>query len=159
MGFSLIFMRVKGNQELDADREGLAAFLAARKLTVAPSTDATHHLAGPDGELTFDGAWTDLHLKPLDHDGYVTGGVWHATLSDEECAFIYDLCVAGRMLIVNPQGDPQIVVPGRTHALADLAPDIPEDEIAWVDSAEELSEALSGNFEAFLAYRKRVLDS
>lgn len=152
-------MRVKGDQELDADREGLAAFLASRGLAVAPSTDSTHHLAGPDGDLTFDGDWTDLHLKPLDHDGYVNGGIWHASLSDEECAFIYDLCVAGRMLILNPQGAPMMVIPGQTHALADLDPEIPDEEIACVDSAGELSEVLSGNFEKFLAYRKRVLDS
>lgn len=158
MGFSLIFMRVKGNQELDADRAGLAAFLAGHGLAVAPSTDSTHHLAGPDGDLTFDGDWTDLHLKPLDHQGHLTGGIWHASLSEAECAFIYDLCVAGRMLIVNPQGAPTMVIPGRTHALDDLDPDIPEEEIAWVDSADELSETLRGDFEEFLAYREHVLD-
>ncbi|TQL77150.1 hypothetical protein FB566_2700 [Stackebrandtia endophytica] len=150
-------MRVQGDKQLDADRAGLAAFLAERNLHVAPSTDSTHHLAGPGGQLTFDGHWTDLHLDPLDLQEPVSGGIWHATLSEQECAFVYDLCVAGKMVIINPQGPPEFVVPGRTHTPDDLEGMFEDPQIAWVDDAEELAEALGGNFESFLAFRNQVL--
>jgi len=157
VGFSLIFMRLRGDESLDADRAGLAAFLAERDLEVAPSNDTIHHLSGPDGQLTFDGNWTDLHLSPLDQEQHVSGGIWHATLSEQECAFIYDLCVAGKMVIMNPQGPPEFVVPDRNHTAEDLVEAVNDPQIAWVDNAEELAEALGGNFTAFVEYRDRVL--
>ncbi len=156
MGFSLNFMRIGPDAILDADRDGLAAWLAGRELEVAPSTDETHHLRGADGQLRFDGHWTDLHLDPLDREEPVTGGIWSATLSAEECAFVYDLCVAGRMLIMNPQGGPLLLVPGRTHEAADLPESIAASDIAWVDSADELAEALGGGFQRFVEFRDQV---
>lgn len=104
MGFSVMFMRLECDTLIDPDREGIATFLRERGLEVAPSADGTHHLTGPDGFLEFDGRWTDLHLSPLDTEDRITGGIWHATLSDEECRFVHDLCVAGKMLVVNPRG-------------------------------------------------------
>lgn len=156
MGFSLTFMRIGPDAILDADRAGLADWLASRGLEVAPSTDSTHHLRGPAGLLTFDGSWTDLHLDPLDQEAPVTGGLWHATLTAEECAFIFDLCVAGRMLIMNPQGLPFLLVPRGNHDTVDLPASIAAAEIAWIDSAADLAEALSGGFERFVQFRDQV---
>lgn len=157
MGFSLIFMRMTADEQLDADRAGLAAFLEKRGLEVAPSTDNTHHLADSTGQLTFDGYWTDLHLDPLDQEGPVSGGLWHASLSEQECEFIYELCVAGRLLIVNPQGSPDLVVPGHNHEPSDLQSSDNTYEVAWVDSPDQLTEALTGGFQAFVEYRRRVI--
>lgn len=159
MGFSLTFMGMRGDTEVGADREGLARFLEQRGLEVGPSPDSTHHLRGPDGDLRFDGSWTDLHLDPLDQEGPVSGGIWHASLTDEECGFIYDMCVAGKMLIFNPQGDPLAVIPGRVLHPLDLPEEVEPGDTAWVDSAEELKDALSGNFERFVQYRDQVIDS
>lgn len=156
MGFSLIFMRVQGDAEADADRDGLASFLQERELEVGPSDDNTHHLTGPEGDLTFDGEWTDLHLDPLDQEKPVTGGIWHATLGADECTFIYDLCVAGRLCVFNPQGSPMFLVPGHTHRPAEMPDDVEPQEIAWVDSADELEAALNGDFENFVHYREQV---
>lgn len=157
MGFSLMFLRTSGDAQADADRAGLAAFLERRGLAVAPSSDSIHHLSGADGPLRFDGQWTDLHLDPLDQEGPVGGGIWHATLSDEECAFIHDLCVAGRLLVVNPQGAPLYVVPGGTHEPEELPTGHGDAGVAWVAGPSELQQALTGGFEAFREFRDRVI--
>ena len=156
MGFGLYFMRLASQDVVHPDLHRLAAWLEYRGLHVAPSNDSTHHLAGPDGQLSFDGHWTDLHLDPLDQEEPVTGGIWHATLSRAECEFIYALCLVGRMLIVNPQGPPTYIVPERNHRRADL-PSSGDDDIAWVNNADELAQALTGNFAAFLEYRNQVV--
>lgn len=157
MGFSLMFMRVDRDGKGDADRQGLADFLLQRGLTVAPSSDSTHHLMSDHGYLAFDGHPSDLHLDPLDQEKPVTGGIWHAHLTGEECAFIYDLCAAGRMLIVNPQGNPLIVIPGRNHTPAELPDDVDRNDIAWIDSSNELVQVLSSGFAAFLEFKNRVI--
>ncbi|MFT4189283.1 MAG: hypothetical protein QM621_11955 [Aeromicrobium sp.] len=64
MGFSLIFMRCHGDDQLDADCDGLARFLDGRRLRLAPSDDGVHHLTGPDGDLAFDGRWSDSTSTP-----------------------------------------------------------------------------------------------
>lgn len=140
---------------LDPDRAGIAAFLAARGLVLLPSTSRTRRLGSPGGPLAFDGSPSDLYLDPLDQEDPVTGGLFHATLSPAECAFVYDLCLAGGMLVLNPQSAPTLVVPTGTHVPADLPPSI--DDVAWVSSGAELAEALGGGFERFLDYREQVL--
>jgi hypothetical protein len=115
-------------------------------------------LVGPDGRLTFDGYWTDLRLRPPDQEEPVGGGISHATLSDEECAFIFGLCVAGHLLIVNPQGAPTFVVPQDNH----IADDIPKgfcETTAWVNSPVELREALTGSSEGFLRFKEHILNT
>lgn len=156
MGFSLVFTRIAANDVVDADREGLAAFLGAHDLRLAPSNDAVHHLTGTAGLLAFDGHRTDLHLDSLVQEEPVSGGIWHATLSQQECAFIYGLCAAGKMLIVNPQGPPILVVPGSNHDAGDLPEDMLGDT-AWVNTPEELQLVLSGGFEQFLRYRAQIV--
>ncbi|WFR71090.1 hypothetical protein P9209_17170 [Prescottella defluvii] len=106
--------------------------------------------------LAFDGAWSDLYIDPLDQDDPLSGGIDHAPLTLVECEFIYGLCVAGRLMVVNPQGDPMYVVPARTHEDAAL-PD-PEGTVR-VDSPEELASALGSGFGEFRAYRRRVMSS
>jgi hypothetical protein len=80
MGFGLMFVRLKDPEMLDADRVGLAEFLASQGLT---SSDETGELVRiSDGEaLAFDGRWTDLHLDSLTQEEPVTGGIDHATLT------------------------------------------------------------------------------
>lgn len=156
VGFSMIFMRIDGDIEVGADSAGLAEFLRQRQLEVAPSNDNIHNLTGSDGALAFDGSATDLHLDPLDKEGPIRGGIWHATLADAECDFIYDLCAAGQMLIASPQGSPTMVIPGNTHLPEHLESHVDLDECAWVNSPEELGEALSGNFTQFIAYRDPI---
>ncbi len=152
MGFSLGFHRIDGNELVDADREGIAEFLHSRGLRMEDRS-----IVDADGSvLAFDGAWSDLHLDPLDQDGPLGGGIDHATLTPAECEFIYGLCVAGRLMVVNPQGDPMYVVPGRTHQAAAL-PD--PDETVWVDSPDELAIALGAGFGEFRNYLRRVMDS
>ena len=154
MGFSLIFMRIAEGDGVDADRAGLAAFLTERGL----------HIGGPGGgivdqagnDLSFDGSWSDLRVDPLDIAGHVTGSIDHATLSPAESSFIFDLCLAGGFLVVNPQADPMLAVPRRNHLPEDL-PEVPDDSVAWVDSPAELVTALSGGFDAFQTFKTAVL--
>lgn len=154
MGFSLIFVRVQGHEQRDADRDAVAAFLAARGLRTTDSDGHGSLLVDADGQsLSFDEHWTDLHLDPLDQWEPLSGGIDHASLSDEETAFIYELCVAAGFLIANPQGNPTYIVPGANHAPADV-PD-PED-VGWVNSAAELRQALAGRFNDFREWRDRV---
>ncbi|WP_242484875.1 hypothetical protein [Rhodococcus sp. MS16] len=84
----------------------------------------------------------------------MSGGIFHASLSAAECAFIYELCVAAGFMIVNPSGDPTFLVPQRNHAPEDL-PEL--DDAAWVESPAELLQALTGSFDEFRAYRNKVL--
>ncbi|WP_420880780.1 hypothetical protein [Rhodococcus sp. (in: high G+C Gram-positive bacteria)] len=155
MGFSLIFVRARGNEQSDVDRDALAAFLETRGLRTADSDCEGSLLVDADGRaLTFDGHWTDLHLDPLDQERPLSGGIDHASLSVEETEFIYELCLAAGFLIANPQGNPTYLVPGANHAPGDV-PD-PED-VGWVNSAAELQERLSGNFEDFREWRDRVV--
>ncbi len=155
MGFSLIFVRVQGDEQRDADRDAVAVFLESRGLRAADSDGQGSLLVDADGQaLAFDGHWTDLHLDPLDQEAPVSGGIDHASLSDEETTFIYELCVAGGFLIANPQGNPTYLVPGANHAPEDV-PD-PED-VGWVNSASDLRQALAGNFDDFRRWRNRVV--
>ncbi|MGO4205288.1 hypothetical protein AB4Z09_26830 [Rhodococcus sp. TAF43] len=155
MGFSLIFVRVQGDEQRDADRDAVAAFLETRGLRAAGSAGRGSLLVDADGQaLSFDGHWTDLHLDPLDQEEPLSGGIDHASLSDEETTFIYELCVAAGFLIANLQGNPTYVVPGANHAPEDV-PD--REDIDWVNSAAELRQALAGNFDDFRAWRDRVV--
>lgn len=155
MGFSLIFVRVQGDEQRDADRDAVAAFLGARGLRSAESDGRGSLLVDAGGRaLSFDGYWTDLHLDPLDQEEPLSGGIDHASLSDEETTFIYELCVAAGFLIANPQGNPTYLVPGANHAPEDV-PD-PED-VDWVNSSAELRRALAGGFDDFSEWRDRVV--
>lgn len=157
MGFSLSFHRIAGDQPADADRAGLADFLESRGLhVVADGFGSGSILDGDDQPLRFDGDWSDIHLSPLDQDAPLSGGIFHATLSGEECEFVYDLCIAGGFLVANHQGSPLIVVPSYNHSLEDVSAIDPGD-IAWVESAVEFREAVTDGFEQFIAYRDRVL--
>ena len=154
MGFSLMFMRTDRDAQADGDREALRAFLDSRGLQVKAGPYGGEIVDTDDKALTFDGHFTDLSLDPLDKDEPISGGIDHATLSDQECAFIYDLCIAAGFLIVNPQGEPLFIVPGGNHT-ADQVPD--GGEVAWVTSPAELVEALSGNFQRFLDFKRQVI--
>ena len=111
MGFSLYFMRMKNDQQLDVDRDAIVSFLGQRGLQVSPLSG--HLVDGAGQALKFDGGYTDLTLDQLDQGEPLTGCIHHATLSAAECTFIYDLCAAANFLIVNPQGDPSYLVPRR----------------------------------------------
>lgn len=157
MGFSPTFMGVDRAGGRDADRAGLAASLERCGLVLAAGP-APHQLRSQDGRpLWLDGDPTDLHIDPLDSASPLTGGLWHATLGDQECAFVYDLCVAARWLIVNDQGEPTYVVPGDVNPPDTLPPDA-EGDVAFVGSGSELQQALNGGFERFLDYRAHVID-
>lgn len=148
-----MFARLKDPEMLDVDRVGLAGFLASQGLT---SSDETGELVRiSDGEaLAFDGRWTDLHLDSLTQEEPVTGGIDHATLTQDELSFIFHLCVAGKMLVINTQGAPLYIVPADTHDREDL-PD--PDDAVWVNTPEELAHALGASFTDFTDFRDRVL--
>jgi len=158
MGFSLNFMAIDGDDVIDADRERLRSFLDERGLTCEPDQEGDigtllDHAGRP---LALDGSVTDLHITPLDHEGEVTGGIWHATLGPEELEFIFDLCIAAGWLVINPQESPNVVVPRRNHSPERLTNEW-FDPTAWVDDASELGEALSGSHEGFLNFKRRAL--
>jgi hypothetical protein len=89
------------------------------------------------------------------------GGIWHATFTSEECQFIFDLCVACGFLVCNHQGgdaeSPMFVVPQGTHRLDDIAELDPDGSYRFVNTADELRAALTGDLEHFVAYRNSVL--
>lgn len=152
MGFDLYFQRMNGSDEpTDGDRAGLDRFLASRGLR---GTEDGYLIDGTGANLAFDGHPAELTLSGLDGDDVVEGALHHASLTAEECGFVYALCEAARFLVVNPQGPPMIVVPARTHSAEQAsAGDWPVDpaDVVWVDSPEELGHALAGG-------RTRLLD-
>ncbi len=154
MGFSLLFMRIENGEIADADHQGLNQFLTQQGLQIQSQAHSGGLVDQKANSLTFDGSFTDLHLDPLDQTEPVTGGIDHATLSEDECQFIYNLCVAGKMMIINPQGDPTYVIPQHNHIPQDI-PDV--DDAIWVNSAEELYLAFSKGFEAFKHFKEKVI--
>lgn len=94
MGFSLHFMRVTKDVQLDVDRAAVAAFLDQHGLRVVESPYGGEIVDRDDRALTIDGAFSDLHLDSLEQSDPLSGGIFHATLSPAECAFVYDLCAA-----------------------------------------------------------------
>ncbi|AGT95266.1 hypothetical protein EEB12_17030 [Rhodococcus sp. WS1] len=153
MGFSLHFMRMTKDVQLDVDRAAVAAFLDQHGLRVVESPYGGEIVDRDDRALTIDGAFSDLHLDSLEQSDPLSGGIFHATLSPAECAFVYDLCAAAGFLIVNPQGDPTFLVPQRNHEPDDVSE---LEDVVWVESAEELARALTGGFQAFREFRDRV---
>lgn len=159
------FMRVRDGQVVDGDRERAGRFLQERGWHLDGRHESSAHLVDPDGVgLTFEGRWTDLHLDPLDSPGTFGGGIWHATLSSEECQFVFDLCVACGFLVCNHQGgteeSPMFVVPRGTHRDHDIAVlGADGSYYRFVDSADELRAALAGDFDRFVEYRNRVLNT
>ena len=102
---------------------------------------------------------TDLYID-ADSEEPLSGGIGHATLSKEECGFIFDLCTAVGWLVINPQGNPITVIPNRNHTIEDLDDSLRENktEIAWIGNAEELQLVLSEGFSEFLRYKAKVID-
>ena len=92
----------KSRPEPPVDREGLRTFLADHVLHVHQVGRVGELCDATGSSLTFVGYFTDLHLDPLDQPDPATGDIWHATLTQQECEFIYALCVVGGFLIVNP---------------------------------------------------------
>ncbi|MDV6268715.1 hypothetical protein [Rhodococcus globerulus] len=154
MGFSLTFMRIKQDEQVDADRGGVADFLERRGLQLVAGRYGGEIFDLDGKPLSFDDRFSDLYLDPLDKSDPLSGGIFHASLTGAECEFIYELCVAAGFMIVNPSGDPTFLVPQRNHAPEDL-PEL--DDVAWVESAAELLQALTGSFDEFRAYRNKVL--
>lgn len=153
MGFSLYFMNLTHDAVVDADRAGIADFLE-RHAVASSSGDGSYAISPMT--LSFDGSSSDLHLEALDQEGPVSGGIWHATLSAQECDFIFELCLAGKMVIVNPQGSPQFLVPGPARDPASLPEVDGPDLIVTVSSGDDIRRHLSGDVEQFEKYRDRV---
>lgn len=98
----MLFHRLADGETVDADRSGIHRFLTERDLQIRQNPAGGGDLVGADGSrLSFDGQLTDLHLDPLDQPGPVAGGIFHATLTPAELEFIYALCSAGKMMIIN----------------------------------------------------------
>ncbi|MFK4789430.1 hypothetical protein [Microbacterium sp. ZW T5_56] len=155
MGFSLHFMPVERDRLVEPDRAGLAAFLDTAGLAVHADGSGLYRTSD-ESALSFDGSWTDLTLDPLDQDEPVTGSLAHATLTADECSFVFGLCRAGRLMIINAQGSPMYVGIVGVHDPA-VFPDA--EDAVLIDSAEELASALGRGFADFQEYRDRVLRS
>ena len=104
--------RLRSGQHVDGDREGARRFLDAHGLVTDADHETSVHLLNAAGApLSFGDYRTDLHIDPLDTAGPFSAGIWHATLSEQECDFIFDLCVAAGFLVCDHQGDPYFIVP------------------------------------------------
>lgn len=156
MGFALLFMRVDAGTKVDADRTAIAEFLERRGLRVVAGAYGGEIVTADGRPLSFDGDYCDVFLDPLDQVQPVSGGIHHATLSDAECEFIYELCVAAGFMIGNPQGAPAFVVPDGNHSREALEG---HDDVLTVRSGAELAAALSENFEDFTTYRNQLLSA
>ena len=155
MGFDLSFYPIQDlNLPLtDADREGLREFLESRGLTHDPVFKGRLIDVKSGEGLAFDGQWSDLTLDPLDQSEPVTGSLGHATLTEDEFTFVYELCAAGKLMIVNPQGDPTFLGIVGVHTPELFSPELEPTEWALVDSPAALATALGsiiGEFRTFL---------
>lgn len=155
MGFSLYFMNLTHAEVIDADRAGLALFLERHAAVSSEASGDASHAIAPHS-LSFDGSSSDLHLDPLDQEGPVSGGIWHATLSAQECDFIFELCIAGKMVIVNPQGSPNLLVPGPARDANSLPTFAGPAAVVAVGSGDDIRRQLTGDFEGFERFRNEV---
>lgn len=154
MGFSLSFMRIQNNDLVDANRAQVADFLVARGVHIVASGNSGEFFDTADRPLCFNGHYSDIFLDPLNSKEPLSGGIFHATLAEEELEFIFELCTAAGFMIINPQGAPMSVVPNNNHAVGD----VPEpNDTAWVQNATELAQALNGSFADFTDYKRNVL--
>jgi hypothetical protein len=163
MGFSMSFLRFRNGEVVDGDREEARSFVERRGLRLDPQPESSAHFVDAGGTLlAFDGDPTDLHLDPLDTPETFGGGIWHATLTDEECRFVFDLCVACGFLVCNHQADteesPMFVVPRGSHRAEDVTELDDDVSYRFVDTADELRAALAGDFDRFVDYRDGVLE-
>lgn len=153
----MTFWRFRDGDIVDADREGLAAWLARRQLTIGEGRMKGGLLFTPDGaQLRLDGSPSDLTLDPLDQDASVTAAIGHARLGPEECELMVELCDAWRFLIMNGQGSPAFLIVGDHHRPEDIFEGMLEYTV-HVRDARELQADLSGEHERFLEYRDQVL--
>lgn len=153
MGFSLTFEKIKNGEDIcDINRDLLEKFLKDKKLTILEDG----FLQDENGEfLKFDGDVTDLYLTPLDSDEPLSGGIDHATLSQEELQFIFEMCDAVGWLIINPQGNPTFIIPNENHTQEDIPEDF--EDVVFIKNPTELQQVLSNGFDNFQEYLKKVL--
>lgn len=157
MGFSLHFMRIKHEKEIGADKEGIQKFLKDRNLTIKP--DDTSFYDSNDKELEFDNYFSDIFLDGFDTES-ISAGIYHATLTTDECEFIYHLCVAGKMMIFNPQGNPTYIFVHDNHNFADLGlseddEDLKEDFVT-INNGIELQKVLTEGFSEFSQWLEKI---
>lgn len=150
----MYFMPVQDGDLAPDDRVGVVSFLEHHALRV---DTRTHRLVSThDGvDLTLGGVWTDLQLDPLEQPEPLTGSLSHAKLTEAECAFVFGLCSAGRMMIVSPQGHPTYIGLEGIHTLESF-PDT--DDAVMISSPADLASALEGTFGAFRAFVSRAID-
>ena len=95
MGITLLFMKVEDGDKVDADKAAVARLLEQRGLRVVEGPDGGQIVTHDGQPLTFDGSPSDMFLGHLDDPEPLIGAISHATLTAQECEFVYDLCVAG----------------------------------------------------------------
>lgn len=150
MGFSLQFFRLENGETIDGNREGFYQFLNEKELVVSENK----LLKDKNGEnLTFDGYFTDLYIT---QEPELSASLDHATLSDEECQFIYEMSVAACWTIINPQGDPMFLIPNNNHQPSDI-PEGFEDDIVFIQNSTELQMALNQGFSAFQKFLNNII--
>ncbi|MEM7324461.1 MAG: hypothetical protein AAF531_15335 [Actinomycetota bacterium] len=147
VGFSLHFVRFDDETDID----GFRRFLDERQLVLVPSEFGSElcNVHTADGEpLQLDGESrpTLLNVADPNTSDHVSAHIERPSLTLEALRFVYDLCVAARLAIVNPQGDPDdssypmMLIPARNHTAQQLQ-QIAEDtglNHRFVDNAQEL---------------------
>lgn len=153
MGFSLFLSKIESGQvEVTIDRQKLAAFLKRKQLMISPSGQVTEESGQA---LAFEGQPCDLYMEPLNSSKPLSARLYHANLSDDECAFLFELCVEVGWLLVNPQGTPLYLVPNHNHIEADL-PDCDEEDLVFIDNAKDMQRALSGGYGGFQSLLEKI---
>ncbi len=146
MGFGLHCVRFDDA----SDPVGFRRFLDERRLTLERAEGSKLcGLRTADGTpLHFQGEDSPTTLLVTDPDSsqHVNAHLSPARLTEDELRFIYDLCVAANLAIVNPQGDiddsayPGLLVPARNHSPDEVQRIADETGLnhGYVDSVEEL---------------------
>lgn len=147
MGRSLTLVPLEEDPDLPAIRRILAAAGLSPGTRTPLLVDAAGNPPLMGGqELAFESSWLGEGARSF------YGQIYNAALTEEQCALIYELAVAGNLVLAPDGGPPHLVVCGRTHE-----PDEVHDEsappwleiVCFVDSAEELHRALHGGWKPF----------
>ncbi|AGF72968.1 hypothetical protein [Corynebacterium halotolerans] len=147
MGRSLTLVPVEEDPDLDEIRRIFATHGLSSGTRTPLLVDAAGNPPRMGGqELAFESSWLGEGARSF------YGQIYNAALNEQQCALIYELAVAGNLVLAPDGGPPHLVVCGRTHE-----PDEVHDEsappwlevVCFVDSADELHRALHGRWEPF----------
>lgn len=98
------------------------------------------------GEMHFEASWLGAEARSF------YGQIFRAELNPAQCALLFELAVAGNLVLTPETGPPHLLVCGDTHSPEEVHNEtVPPwlEEICFLDSARQLHDCLHGGWRSF----------